>query len=452
MARPTATSSMDDDAVVESLIKAQEYHLDSFGDTSSDHRTSVDKFRDAAHGIRHYKKGEAATIRRVLDEMEVVSAKRTSEGFNELNFSIGVFNCVSREILGQHSEGRRMGLTAIQLLHTYQLFVAYMFGAHPEHLWLIYLLEGCYMIPRKFYNMWHARPLNQALYYLDFCWCANFTGIFFLGALLFIGHVTHNEGVIGSAAREAFFNAIMGVACGALMGANIVLPFVACLFHDVNTMTGLFIHLMPPMVMYTFMWHAQDIKTAWPEVFQLTYLENVHYFPEEGLFFAPGTGLDSVCGNSIVLYLLWWIPYVIFMLLVGIDLPKKFQNDGITPANPKWDTVFHSTMRGGVCISIGKVFRGRSKKDSLKLMEANDFDLVDFFTYMGFHLLAAVSSFYLIGYPCFRSQNFHLFMLIFVAWLGVTRGASRYTYYTTKMYSRTLRKQFAGILDEAKKE
>lgn len=48
-------------------------------------------------------------------------------------------------------------------------------------------------------------------------------------------------------------------------------------------------------------------------------------------------GLDSVAGNALVLYLLWWIPYVCFMLLVGIDLPKKFKYDG-TPKNPKWDT------------------------------------------------------------------------------------------------------------------
>lgn len=159
--------------------------------------------------------------------------------------------------------------------------------------------------------------------------------------------------------------------------------------------------------------------------------------------------MDSVVGNAVVLYLLWWIPYVCFMLLIGLDLPKKFKFDG-TPNNPKWDTVFHSTMRQGACILIGRTFRGRPKKESLKQMDENDFDLIDFFIYMAFHMIAALSAFYIIGYPCFHSQNFHLFMLIFVAWLAVTRGASRYTYYTTKMYSRALRKQFSAILDETK--
>lgn len=164
-----------------------------------------------------------------------------------------------------------------------------MFGAHPEHLWLIYLVEGLYMLPRKFWNMWHARPLNQALYYLDFCWMMNFTAIFVIGLLVFVGQVANDEEKVSNVAREAFFNALMGVASGTLMGANIVLPFVACLFHDVNTMTGLFIHLMPPMVMYTFMWHSNEIRSAWPSIFHLTYMEKVHYFPESGPFFVPGS-------------------------------------------------------------------------------------------------------------------------------------------------------------------
>ncbi|KAL7537805.1 hypothetical protein ACHAXR_008105 [Thalassiosira sp. AJA248-18] len=420
-------TSLDEDAVRANLLKADEYHLDSFGD--SDHHTAslaaLSKVKTAVNSIKQqscYKKGEAETIRRVLDEIELISVKRSSEGFNEFNFSVGVFNC---------------------------FFIAYTFGAHPEHLWLVYLVEGSYMIPRKFYNMWKNKPLNQALYYLDFCWCMNFTAIFLIALLAFIGIVAHNDDMVSNVAREAFFNALMAVACGTLMGANIVLPFVACLFHDVNTMTGLFIHLMPPMVMYTFMWHSEQIKNAWPDIFHLTYMDDIHYFPKAGPIFTPGSGLDSVVGNAIVLYLLWWIPYVCFMLLFGIDLPKKFKYDG-TPNNPKWDTVFHSTMRQGLCIAIGKTFRGRSKRDSLKQMEENDFDLIDFFIYMTFHLIAAVAAFYVIGYPCFQSQNFHLFMLIFVVWLAVTRGASRYTYYSTKMYSRALRKQFAGVLDDTK--
>lgn len=149
-----------EESVREALLKAGEYHLDSardddgggLGSGAAAALGAASRMKSIAAGARGYRKGEAETIRRVLDEIEVLSLRRMAEGFNELNFSVGVFNC---------------------------LFIAYMFGAHPEHLWLIYLSQGSFLIPRKFYNMWNAKPLNQALYYLDFCWCMNFTAFFF---------------------------------------------------------------------------------------------------------------------------------------------------------------------------------------------------------------------------------------------------------------------------------
>lgn len=332
------------------------------------------------------------------------------------------------------------------------------------------------MIPKRFSVMWKARPLNQALYYLDFCWMMNFAGSILILLLVLAGLMGGSGEAVSNVAREACFNALLGVSTGPLMGANIVLPFVACLFHDVSTMTGLFIHIMPPMVMYTFMWKGDMIREAWPDVFHLSYLDHVHYFPESGMFFVPGSGelgslvpihfpdfsadvnkltsciwkflgLDSVAGNSVTLYLLWWIPYVCFMLLFGIDIAKKYNPDG-TPANPKYDTVFHSTMRGGTCLAIGKVFRKRSKQDSLKQCEDNCFDLVDFFIYMAFHMIAALSAIFILGYPCFISESFHFGLICFVAALAVARGSKRYTYYTTKMYARQIRKSFAS--DDAK--
>ena len=46
-----------------------------------------------------------------------------------------------------------------------------------------------------------TKRLNQALYYLDFCWCMNFTAIFVIGLLVFV-----DEDRVSNVAREAFFN------------------------------------------------------------------------------------------------------------------------------------------------------------------------------------------------------------------------------------------------------
>ena len=155
----------------------------------------------------------------------------------------------------------------------------------------------------------------------------NFMGIFFL-ALLILSEGAHFN--IGEETRQVAFKSSVGVACGTLLSANVALPFVAALFHDVNTMTGLFIHLMPPMVVYTFKWHTEAILTAWPNVFHFSYIDNLVYYD----------GMNGIAGCATVLYFTWWISYTSFMLLIGVNLPKKYNSNG-QERRPKYDTVFH---------------------------------------------------------------------------------------------------------------
>ncbi len=400
-----------------SVLQTQDWNLDVDSDeveettaAAMDARRNFQNLVRKAVKSQSFKKGEVDTIRRVIDHIEVVSLKRSAEGFNKVNFSIGVLNC---------------------------FFICWMLGAYPEHIWLVYLIESYYMIPRKLYNMWRAKPLNQALYYLDFCWFTNFITMAALTVILICGIIGVDKGAINQDFKETLFKCGMGVFCGVLACANIALPFVACLFHDVNTMTGLFIHLMPPVVMYTFVWSHEKIVEAWPNLFDLSYLEY-------GLSYFGGTG--SVASCSTAFYFTWWIIYVCFMLLGGgIDLPKKFNKDG-SPANPKYDTVFHSTMRDFLCIPIGKFVRGRSRAENLTLMETNMFDKIDFCVYMMMHMVAALSAIYVSGYLCFKSIIFFRLLLAASIVIAVVRGANRYTYYTTKMYSRVLKKEFAEQL------
>ena len=61
----------------------------------------------------------------------------------------------------------------------------------------------------------------------------NFVAILFLAILL----TSESTNAIGDETRAIAFKAALGVATGVLLSANIALPFVACVFHDVNTMT-----------------------------------------------------------------------------------------------------------------------------------------------------------------------------------------------------------------------
>jgi len=187
-------------------------------------------------------------------------------------------------------------------------------------------------------------------------------------------------------------------------------------------------------------WESAVVEEAWPNTFVLDY--EVVFFPG-GMNETPF--LESVLGNTILLYTSWFILYFIWQIVVGIDLPRykrrMFLSSG-ERAPTIYDTVFHANMRQGLCMIMGQVLWNRSKEESDRQCESNDFELRDFIAYMGFHYLAAVVSMVLFAFPCNFSPHLHGafngMLVAIVTW----RGAKRYTYYSTEMYANVIRKQF----------
>ena len=356
--------------------------------------------------IKTFSAKEEKTVIKVLNHINKVEERQAKRGFKEINFTAGVMNT---------------------------LVVAYMFGAHPEHFWLIYLLESAYFIPRKYWNMVRAKP-NQCYYYFDFCWMMNFSAWIFLVVL--VSPISLPEII-----RSFIYRGAFGVACGPLLGATGILPFVAFVFHDVNTMTNVIIHALPPMLIYTLRWHDDDIKAAWPSMFNIDHtMQDVEFFPPgKGPFFLPGSGLGSIAGDSVFIYMLWMIPYISWMLLVGLDLPRKNHPDGRIP---QYDTVFHSFWRVGACQTFGRIFWKRPVEVSQKQMEQDDYEWRDFLLYMVIHVILVGSSILTLAYACNSSKHVHMLFIGLVILACVHRGSQRYTYYTTKMYSRIIRKEF----------
>jgi len=306
------------------------------------------------------------------------------------------------------------------------------------------------LIPMKMYSSYQAKPLREILYYLDYCWVMNL--FFILVSICFFLDTVTPDQLISEQQRHYLFLTIYGISCGPLLGATMLLPFVAVVFHDFVIMTGLFIHILPPMVMYTFRWNYQEIHDAWPKMFKLSYMDNIKFFPEGKVFFLPGTGMGTVAGNTIAFYFVWFIPFVCWMLLIGMNLPKKNRrNKDGTLVIPMYDTVFHSTVRHGLSAVAGKALWGRPASVSKLQMENDDYETRDFLVYVGMHAVLACSSVYILAYPCYLSQTVHTVMLIVLTIICVARGAARYTYYVTEMYQHAIRKDFAALLVDAKK-
>ena len=355
-----------------------------------------------------YREGTTEAIERVLEEVERQGEKRIRDGFSEFNFTVGILNC---------------------------FFCLFVFNVFPQHFWLLYVIEGMYLFPAKIHYLMQAKPLNQLYYFLDYCWVMNAAGLLGL-VLCFMG-----KSFISDSFRKHLYLGAYGTAIGPLTCATAVLPFVSLLFHHRDTMTGFFIHFFPPLLFYVFRWQRDIIKEAWPNTFDLDY----------DVVFWPGTNgasfTETVFGNGILFYLAWFIPYFLWQLFIGLDLPRlqrrKTLADGITPAPTEYDTVFHSNMRGYLCVYCGKMFWNRPKDVSLEQIKTNDFEMRDFLVYMATHFSGCILSFILFGYPCYVSKYMHGIILWILFAICAYRGAKRYTYYSTKMYSKIIRKQFA---------
>lgn len=355
-----------------------------------------------------YRVGETDAINRVLAEVEYQGEKRVRAGFNEITFTGGVLNC---------------------------FLMVYVFGAFPQHFWILYLIEASVLFPLKTMHLVKNKPLNQIYYYFDFCWIMNFIGV----VVMLILVMTSSSNIISEQVRKELFLSFFGISCGPILGACIVLSFIAVIFHDVVSMTSVFIHIYPPILLYVLRWNAQEVRDAWPRIFDLDYEKEIQFFSSDRF-------LGTVFGNTLMLYMIWFVPYVIWQLFIGLDLPrstrKTLLKDG-TPAPTKYDTVYHSNLRDGMYVLAGDLLWNRDKETSLQHIATNDFELRDFYVYMGGHLLMSILSMIVLAYLCFLSKYVHGTILICLVILCTYRGAKRYTYYSTQMYSNVIRKNFA---------
>ncbi len=216
-------------------------------------------------------------------------------------------------------------------------------------------------------------------------------------------------------------------------------------------MTSVFIHLFPSLLFYTLRWKADEVKEAWTYVFHLDH-DTMQFWPTTTTTSFKFTG--TVFGNTIILYLAWFVPYCLWIYFIGIDLPRKNRRKKLANGNPApaiYDTVFHSNMRQGLCIKAGAIFWKRPVEESKKQVACNDFELRDLGVYMSLHFIASLSSMIFVAYPSFMYRYAHGGYLVIILFMCTWRGAQRYTYYSTKMYSSIIRRQFADDLELSNK-
>ncbi|CAD7939497.1 unnamed protein product [Amoebophrya sp. A120] len=458
-------------------------------------------------------------VENCLQAVRNQTQRRTDEGLSAHNFFVGVANVI---------------------------LVTYVFGAHPEHFWILYAFECLYLFPKRYsrpsfvlrlsiscggadrpsaaiehprmsasiceelescqarsisrngvvllYSLYkhirwtRAKALGCQLYWLDYCWFVNFVGqgclvVFFADALLRYTYQQHQSSrdmvdVMWSGAPETGLSALLAsygyersrlspevrrlvfgtffaTSTGPLLGSVIALQN-ALVFHSLDNMINVLIHLFPPLLFYTLKFKTQRILDVYPGVFNLHYIDELDVVTDVVL---PG----------VALYWAWWLFYAPWLLTVGKELPNRSkaqiaeaakrlqermksskQPAQCSPGPEYYDTVFHAIMRGSGPI-VGTVdgvlgIRGEEKRQR---QQANSFSRAQIMGYMCTHAFAAHIGF-LLSIPLWYSRDFFRAMLVASVSSAIWHAASRYNHQLGKAYEKVVLAELQKIDEPAK--
>lgn len=308
------------------------------------------------------------------------------------------------------------------------ILVAWFFGALPQHFWALYILEVCVLFPMRFSAQWNAKNYNESLFWLDFCWVANFLGVFVL-AFLCINDYYYTGRYEWW--RKLAYTTGFGIGCGPLL---LAVGFLGnkLVFHDPNELASVLIHLFPSLVFYTLTWCRDRVESSWPEenIFTLDYINSVDPWRD--------VWRHAVCG-----YAMWWVAYVAFIMTCGLTLPHK------TPRG--YDTIAHYSLRGGTFGNLVRTFpffgKPRFTEEQWNnKVKTNDFSRCDVLIYMVLHAFATILGISVSPF-CFMYKPVHALLTAAMVIKSVFQGAQRYQYYISKMYGELLRAEF-GLKDK----
>ncbi|CAJ1372959.1 unnamed protein product [Effrenium voratum] len=317
-------------------------------------------------------------VRRCLNAIEDRAQKIQQKGMTKCNFVFGVSNT---------------------------LFVAWSFGALPGYFWIVYLAEAILLLPIRWFRMIRRTP-KEHLYWLDFCWCANFAGVLFLLALL--------VGDQPLLLQKWSFCAAWGLGNGPLLCATAVLGN-SLLFHDFENASSVVIHLLPALVTYSMGWNRDALLEAFPQIFTYQIWDEIR--PWEDIF-----------ANAAEAYLFWWFLYAAWLLSIGVNSPRC-----------GYDTIFHHTMTGAGGIVTRKILRVTSEEHK-RLVKDRSFPRSYAVVYLVIHATLVLGSIP-VSLLCFLDRRMHVCLCAAMLLVTIYNASSRYTYYMVTSYGEALRRE-----------
>ena len=134
-----------------------------------------------------------------------------------------------------------------------------MYGAHPEHFWLIHMIEAFVLFPLRWKSSSSMKP-SEVFTFCDYCWVVNFAGAITM-LLCIVDDNEHLGGfnMLTAEIRRTLFVGYFAVSCGPLMLAVLGLGN-AMVFHDIANLSSLFIHIFPPLTMSVMRFQSHHVE------------------------------------------------------------------------------------------------------------------------------------------------------------------------------------------------
>jgi len=175
----------------------------------------------------------------------------------------------------------------------------FIFIAHPNWMWLFY---SSMIFPLLITRFFTYHKSNFHYFMLDFCYYMQIWAI--LAIFVFPNDIP-------------LFKVFFGLCNGPLLAA-IIMWQNKMVFHDLDKLTSLFIHIYPPLLSYAMRWHTPEIfQTATEEDFTLNFTELFH---------------------MVVFYVFWQILYI--LKTEWLDA-IKFQKDETLMSSARWLSSVH---------------------------------------------------------------------------------------------------------------
>jgi hypothetical protein len=268
------------------------------------------------------------------------------------------------------------------------LATAFVIGRWPEHYFILMILKSLIILPAITVKYSLSR---KQLYLLDFCWATNFLVCSLSVCILFI--LFSPAPPFSDVHLEQGWLLFFMLGTGPL-GWSVVATGNALIFHSIDHMGVLFIHVAPMLAAWCVRWHGPAFHAAYPGLTAAT----------------PHANHDvwSLVLPATVFYGAWWLPYTIWLLVDGIHQPARGNKTVFTSFQPMVQKYSGVTSTAG-CAAV----------------------------YMAGHAIAVNCTFF-VAILAYRVYWLHTAFGVAMLLVAVSNGASRYNHYLLNVYQKRL--------------